>query len=170
MISFNFLIYNFKDCIFLSLFAWLASNLASSSLFLGLASVVLLFLNRIWKRPFAAMKYYYYHEYQTWDKLRIVKGCCDFCVSTNLYFILLNYILLSFLYCCKNHCVEILFIKCISTSSEIKQVIRFQRHCLLKFLLSTSSGRYSEPFSHLFWRNQYKSLILRLQIWGKLWL
>ena len=108
----NFSTFNFKDGIFLSLFAWLALNFASSSLFLGLVSVVLLFLNIRWKRPFAAMKYYY-HEYQTWDKLRIVEGYYDFWISTN-FILFFRIILFSFIYCCKNNYIEILFIKYIA--------------------------------------------------------
>ena len=127
MISFNLSTSNFKDWIFLSLFVWFASNLTSSLLFLRLASVNLLFLNSRWERPFVAVKYYY-HEYQIWDKLRIVEDYCDFWVSGNFHFILLILYIALFLFLLKKIIVpKFSSLNVLPTSNKIKQVTKISK-------------------------------------------
>ena len=74
-----------------------------------------------------------YHEYQTLNQLKIIEGYCDFWVSTNFNFILLNYILLSILTAAKIVVSKSSSLNVLPTSSEIKQVKKFESHCLLKF-------------------------------------
>ena len=139
MISFNFSTSNLKDWIFFSLFAWVVSNLASSSLFLGVVLIVLLFPNRRWEWPLAAKKYYY-HEYQTWIKLWNVENYCDFGLNKSLFYSSELYIAL-FPLMLKNNYVEILLIKFISYIQWNKASYKkFKSNCLLKYLLPHRLG------------------------------